>query len=166
MLALLAIATLLSAGAQDCENFSNEGGDYFEAISDCTACAAKDQCGFCLSTLQCLEQGSNGPSNGLPCNYWLTAAEDCPEVPQCEQLSSCGVCVDMDGCAWCASEQRCLTVSEIFITECEGSIFDTPCPSSPVSLIDSLEGNAVSVGTCLLHFKLRTRLKTESWGIW
>ena len=128
----LVIALVLEAAAHECERFSNDGGDYYEAISDCGACAANPSCGFCLSTLQCMERGSNGPLSGLPCNYWLTAAAECPEIPQCEQLSSCGVCVDMEGCAWCASEQRCLTVSEIFLSECEGSIFDPPCPSNPV----------------------------------
>ena len=110
----LVIALVLEAAAHECERFSNDGGDYYEAISDCGACAANPSCGFCLSTLQCMERGSDGPLSGLPCNYWLTAAAECPEIPQCEQLSSCGVCVDMEGCAWCASEQRCLTVSEIF----------------------------------------------------
>jgi len=130
---ILYLAVAINTLAQNCEEFSNDGGDYDEAIRDCGACAANFQCGFCLSTLQCLERGSNdGPSSEFPCNYWLTSAEDCPEIPQCEQLSSCGVCVDMDDCAWCASEQRCLTVSEIFMTECEGSIFDAPCPSSAV----------------------------------
>ena len=128
----LVIASVLAAVAHECEQFSNDGGDYYEAISDCGACAANPRCGFCLSTLQCTERGSNEPLSGLPCNYWLTAATECPEIPQCEQLSSCGVCVDMEGCAWCASEQRCLTVSEIFLSECEGSIFDPPCPSNPV----------------------------------
>ena len=138
MRVLCALSLVISASAQKCEEFSNDGGDYFEAIGDCSACAANAHCGFCLSTLQCLERGNDGPSSGLPCNYWLTGAEECPEIPQCEELSSCGVCVDMDGCAWCASEQRCLTISEIFTTECEGSIFDAPCPSSPVSSNTSL----------------------------
>ena len=131
---ILSSTLLIAAGsfAQNCEDFSNEGGDYYEAISDCDGCTSHAHCGFCLSTLQCLEGDFDGPSNGSPCNYWLTSTGECPEIPQCEQLSTCGACVDMEDCAWCASEQRCLTVSEIFMTECEGSIFDAPCPSSSV----------------------------------
>ena len=132
---VLVLAIAPNSLAQTCEEFSNEGGDYYEAISDCGACTANTQCGFCLSTLQCLEGEGDGPASGLPCNYWLTSTVECPEIPQCEQLSTCGVCVDMDDCAWCASEQRCLTVSEIFVTECESSIFDAPCPSSSVLLL-------------------------------
>ena len=132
LLSTLTIVIAAGTFAQDCEQFSNEGGDYYEAISDCGACTANSLCGFCLSTLQCLEGRVDGPSNGLPCSYWLATTAECPEIPQCEQLTTCGACVDMDDCAWCASEQRCLTVSEIFMTECEGSIFDAPCPSSSV----------------------------------
>ena len=53
----LVIALVLEAAAHECERFSNDGGDYYEAISDCGACAANPSCGFCLSTLQCMGTG-------------------------------------------------------------------------------------------------------------
>ena len=137
---VLTFIITLSTYAQNCEDFSNEGGDYYEAISDCATCTENAQCGFCLSTLQCLEGGGDGPASGLPCSYWLASTGECPEIPQCAQLNTCGACVDMNDCAWCASEQRCLTVSEIFMTECEGSIFDAPCPSNSVENLYSSEG--------------------------
>ena len=39
-------------------------------------------------------------------------------------------CAAMEDCAWCASEKKCMTVGEIFSTDCRGTVFDLPCPSS------------------------------------
>ena len=37
---------------------------------------------------------------------------------------------EVDDCAWCASAQRCMTVSEVFAEDCSGTVFDPPCPTS------------------------------------
>jgi hypothetical protein len=52
-------------------------------------------------------------------------------LPSCSQFSdSCTSCAGKDNCAWCASTNTCLTVSEIFSSNCRGTVFDLPCPDS------------------------------------
>lgn len=54
----------------------------------------------------------------------------CPVIPQCQEYDHCSTCVEVEDCAWCASENKCMTVSDIFGQDCRGTVFDPPCPSS------------------------------------
>jgi hypothetical protein len=53
-----------------------------------------------------------------------------PVIPDCSGYPDCTSCTSVDECAWCASESRCLTVNEVFSTNCRGTVYDLPCPSS------------------------------------
>jgi hypothetical protein len=94
----------------------------------CSDCASSAHCGFCVSTLQCLEGGSSGPVDGTPCPHWSYDSSMCPAVPQCPDFDSCAKCASQDQCAWCASDNTCTTVSEAFSRECRGLVFELPCP--------------------------------------
>lgn len=96
----------------------------------CADCAGSSGCGFCLSTGACLRGDPSGPLSGSPCPTWLGDSASCPKEPVCEDHRDCGGCVSDESCAWCASEQRCLDLSEIFTSDCHGTIFDAPCPAS------------------------------------
>lgn len=65
-------------GYDSCNNFSaqeNEG--YWDSIGRCGSCNSIENCGFCLSTLQCLEGDGGGPFNSL-CNSWASISSLCP----------------------------------------------------------------------------------------
>lgn len=47
-------------------------------VANCTSCASASGCGYCLSTLQCLDGTSLGPSDGSPCPTWITSLDGCP----------------------------------------------------------------------------------------
>ena len=118
----------------------------------CVDCVEKEGCGYCLSTLRCVNGGVQGPADGSPCPNWVHDNGQCPVVPACDGLFECSVsgsssvvtvsvlrfdlvvpmqaCAAMEDCAWCASEKKCMTVGEIFSTDCRGTVFDLPCPSS------------------------------------
>jgi hypothetical protein len=55
-----------------------------------------------------------------------------PVMPVCHEYTAdgCSGCAGRDECAWCASQQKCMTVSEIFASNCRGQVFDLPCPES------------------------------------
>jgi hypothetical protein len=55
------------------------------------------------------------------------------EVPNCGGFLDCGSCAQKEACAWCASENTCVTISEAFSKDCGGLVFDLPCPDSYVS---------------------------------
>jgi hypothetical protein len=54
-------------------------------------------------------------------------------VPNCGGFLDCGSCAQKEACAWCASENSCVTISEAFSKDCGGLVFDLPCPDSYVS---------------------------------
>ena len=62
--------------------------------------------------------------------------------PQCDEYSDCQSCAGLEDCAWCASEGKCLTVSEIFGLQCRGTVFDLPCPVSYIG-VNKVVGNMV-----------------------
>ncbi|CAM9928839.1 unnamed protein product, partial [Ectocarpus sp. 8 AP-2014] len=99
----------------------------------CTSCVGVGGCGYCLSTLQCVDGTSSGPSDGSPCPTWISEPDVCPETPRCGEYPECTTCAEDEDCAWCASEGACVTVSEIFSTDCRGTVFDLPCPTSFVA---------------------------------
>jgi mucin-19 len=125
-------------------------------VSKCGHCLAVDGCGYCLSTLRCMDGNTLGPLDGSPCPTWIHQDVSCPgelcvqssgcrlcrsqkletgafpttEVPQCEEYTHCSTCVEVEDCAWCASENQCMTVSDIFGHDCRGTVFDPPCPTS------------------------------------
>lgn len=47
-------------------------------VSNCTTCVGVEGCGYCLSTLQCMDGTPLGPSDGSPCPSWITDTETCP----------------------------------------------------------------------------------------
>ena len=51
-------------------------------------------------------------------------------IPRCADKTNCTACVESDECAWCGSQSKCVTVSEVFLEDCRGTVFDPPCPSS------------------------------------
>ena len=55
------------------------------------------------------------------------------EIPNCGGFLDCGSCAQKEACAWCASENICVTISEAFSKDCGGLVFDLPCPDSYVS---------------------------------
>jgi hypothetical protein len=122
---------------------------YRDAVGKCPACTAADNCGYCLSTLQCLEGTESGPLNQSPCPSWSFQETGCPGidnftlifldllllsvVPNCEDYVECGTCAKMDSCAWCASENVCTTISKAFSKDCSGLVFELPCPDSYIT---------------------------------
>lgn len=51
-----------------------------DAVDKCPACSAFDNCGYCLSTLQCVEGTEVGPLDRSPCPQWIFAAQSCPSI--------------------------------------------------------------------------------------
>jgi len=45
----------------------------------------------------------------------------------------CSSCASQEQCAWCASENTCLTISDAFSSDCRGIVFETPCPTDYLS---------------------------------
>lgn len=103
----------------------------------CDPCVSGENhnCGFCLSSLECLAGDSDGPSSGVPCDEWIHTESEggglsCPVDPQCSSRADCYECTIVDECAWCASEFACMTTEETFVNECRGTVYDLPCPES------------------------------------
>lgn len=111
-----------------------------------------EECGYCLSTLQCVRGTVDGPlEKSYPCPSWTFVQDGCTgknntifnkskislEVPNCGGFLDCGSCAQKEACAWCASENVCVTISEAFSRDCGGLVFDLPCPDSYVSGIAS-----------------------------
>lgn len=79
----------------------------------------------------CLEGDENGPFEDIPCPSWNYATEQCPIIPNCIEYNNCGSCANQESCAWCASSNVCMTVSEAFSSQdCQGLVFEPPCPNS------------------------------------
>lgn len=47
-------------------------------VSNCTSCVGVGGCGYCLSTLQCVDGTESGPSDGSPCPSWISEPDVCP----------------------------------------------------------------------------------------
>lgn len=140
-----------------------------DSVRNCTGCATQPQCGYCLSTLQCVGGDDEGPADGMPCPDWVHMPADCPSTfsttwcssfvlcvftscaslcvvccvvpvaPTCHEFSDCGLCAGVDDCAWCASEERCMEVGDILSSSCRSPVFDLPCPESYVGGTWTLE---------------------------
>lgn len=104
-----------------------------DAIGKCGDCTAELRCGYCASTMQCLSGNEIGPENGIPCPEWIFNSNSCPVMPPCADYADCISCAANDMCAWCASDNVCVTVSDSFTRDCRGTVFDLPCPNSFVS---------------------------------
>lgn len=128
------IASSSSATSLSCARFSSRDSDSFaESAGRCPSCIADIGCGFCESSLQCLNGSASGPSGSLPCPSWLFDENSCPEVPNCEEFKDCSGCALQDQCAWCASEGVCSTISDAFSRDCRGLVFEPPCPDKFIS---------------------------------
>lgn len=53
-----------------------------------------------------------------------------PVPPACAGLPDCASCAAADECAWCASESKCMAFSDVFASDCRGTVFNLPCPAS------------------------------------
>lgn len=49
-----------------------------DAIGRCPLCTTLDNCGYCVSTLQCISGSLVGPSGNHPCPSWSFSPNDCP----------------------------------------------------------------------------------------
>ena len=126
----LGIAEHCSAiGNVSCSQFSSRDlDDYWESVGRCPSCTNLESCGFCESSLQCLDGAESGPSGNIPCLTWSFQEISCPTAPNCQDYLDCSSCASQDQCAWCASETTCTTISDAFSKDCRGLIFETPCP--------------------------------------
>jgi hypothetical protein len=83
--------------------------------------------------------GSSKPASALvrmpffSARFISDAFHDTPAIPTCETHTTCDGCAGIDDCAWCASEKKCMTVSDIFSRDCRGTVFELPCPASFVA---------------------------------
>lgn len=125
----------LAAGAVSCSAYSASDQDSFwDALGKCPLCLSQSNCGFCVSTLQCLGGAASGPDNGTPCPQWTFGGQqNCPAVPNCGDHLDCAGCAKQDECAWCASENACTTISDAFSRDCRGLVFEPPCPDKFVA---------------------------------
>ena len=135
--------------AQVCElrngNRDNDDLPYWSRVAQCNPCIGLPECGFCMSSLQCLHGDELGPLGEAPCaggsEEWIFSAQMsvCPSAPPCTQEESCLTCVRQDECVWCANSTdgggNCMDVSEVFSSAsiCRAAVFDEPCPASFVS---------------------------------
>ena len=115
---------------------AQDSDDFWVSAGRCTACTETIGCGFCQSTLQCVPGDATGPlstssssSGSVSCPSWSFQADTCPVLPHCELYSDCVSCAASDQCAWCASSRTCATLSEAFSSDCQGLVFEPPCPS-------------------------------------
>lgn len=51
-----------------------------DALGRCPACTGFEKCGYCLSTLQCVEGNAAGPLDKSPCPSWSYASDGCPGI--------------------------------------------------------------------------------------
>jgi len=113
-----------------CETLTTPSDEYWDAVTSCSPCVRKG-CGYCLSTLQCQGGDELGPRKGaMPCPSWVWADDsNCPVIPACGNLLSCSECAVHEMCAWCANDQKCMTIEETFYKDCRGAVFESPCPA-------------------------------------
>jgi len=65
VLLVVLFTSLQSTSAQSCSSFvSAVEGDYWTEVSQCSPCVTTAGCGYCLSTLTCLDGTVDGPSDG------------------------------------------------------------------------------------------------------
>ena len=70
--ALFVIPTVSTDNNSLCGVYSSlDTDDFWESVGRCIPCIQSTGCGFCQSTLQCLDGTLNGPSNGFPCPTWM-----------------------------------------------------------------------------------------------
>jgi hypothetical protein len=131
---LYALPLMSAAVNLPCSQFSSkDSDDFWVSVGRCPSCTEDIGCGFCESTLQCLNGTASGPSDGKACPSWSFGLDSCPAVPNCEDYIDCSGCAMQDQCAWCASESICTTISDAFSRDCRGLIFEPPCPEKYVS---------------------------------
>jgi hypothetical protein len=132
-----------------------KGGEYFfkhrSSMGQCNECNSNENCGFCLSSFQCLSGTESGPSNNSPCPDWTFKNSSCPcnislkyiivgnfyliifSAPSgCNDYVDCYNCANQEACAWCASDNTCTSLSTAFGRDCSGLVFEPPCPANYV----------------------------------
>ena len=129
ILIFLCLILINNVYGQTCSSYDvSESLPYWQQVNQCTSCSTNPKCGFCLSTLKCVEGDDVGPLDNTPCPDWRFENFECPVQPTCEKYSTCGTCAGQSDCAWCASAGKCMTVSDVFTQSCRGTVFDVPCP--------------------------------------
>lgn len=126
--------------------------------SSCSRCLELGStCGWCQSSLSCIEGGRSGPAEPSSCDTWAWYYTYCAGDPadKCPPLSTCSQCltsgradpfVDPTSCGWCtdaSNRQRCASGQiggPAIGARCRAggwlfSQFDTPalCPALPAS---------------------------------
>ena len=165
-------SSISSSSVSVCDAFNDipdsSYGDFWKESSQCSPCVAHPKCGYCLSTLTCIEGDEYGTLDGSPCPAFifkeipphevkaltLQSEQDrsipiprvCPKKPQCDDFADCDRCAAAPECAWCASRSECMVVSEVFSSNsslaCRGTVFDLPCPNS-FTAVNRVVGNLV-----------------------
>ena len=51
-----------------------------DSVSQCGGCVEISGCGFCLSSLECIEGTDEGPLDGNGCPNWVTEPFTCPGI--------------------------------------------------------------------------------------
>jgi len=82
-----------------------EKRDACSSNPDCASCSGQTGCGWCASTLLCLDGTAAGPSTGS-CAVWGTSPDTCTEN-QCLTSSTCSDCTGNPYCGWCANTNMC-----------------------------------------------------------
>ena len=62
----------------ECSDYGNREDTYWNEVSKCGGCVSNKGCGYCLSTLNCVEGSSDGPLDRSPCPTWLYNETLCP----------------------------------------------------------------------------------------
>ncbi len=114
-----------------CESVTGDSdGPFWIEAAKCSKCVLTDGCGYCFSSMRCIEGGIDGPLDESPCPEWIMTENECPVVPDCEEHSDCSKCAAVDDCAWCASEGACVPIAATLEENCRGIVFELPCPDS------------------------------------
>lgn len=51
-------------------------------------------------------------------------------APECGSFTSCNDCASSTWCAWCAAKAKCMVLEDTYYEECNGVVYDPPCPAS------------------------------------
>jgi len=79
ILILILCLNIVLTTSDTCIQYSAKDSDeYWDAVSKCPVCTSMKSCGFCMSSLQCLEGNEKGPTTGLPCSSWSFSNSSCP----------------------------------------------------------------------------------------
>ena len=83
-LVLLLLVGVLTRETQaaTCASF-NDGVEkpYWQEVATCGSCISQSGCGYCMSTLRCMDGDRNGPSNNVACPNWISQGAEVSSCP-------------------------------------------------------------------------------------